>query len=195
MIQRETQDTAEYAETWARDGGHRPGTALFDDLYAAWLDDFAERGVDRVGFGIITLQRPATDREPFRVLEEVATPVAQPSGGAVLAGLAARTWVAEHTDDELLAVPWSVADDVTEERVGRPGAPDPMVIQLRQGGGLRRVARLDSVTAGLVGASDGDLTARQILSGIAVLTDQRVADLTAEVLPLLRELVADGFLR
>lgn len=195
VIQRETQDTAEYAETWVRDGGHRPGTAEFNDLYAAWLDDFAERDVDRVGFGIITLQRPATDREPFLTLEDLATPVAHPSGPAVLAGLAARTWLAEHTDDDLLAVPWSVAKDVTEERVGRPGDLDPMVIQLRQGGGLRRLVRLDTIAAGLVGASDGELTARQIVSGIAVLTDHPVAELTAGVLPLLRELVADGFLR
>ncbi|USQ76696.1 DUF7059 domain-containing protein [Ornithinimicrobium cryptoxanthini] len=195
VIQRETQDTAEYAETWARDGGHRPGTAEFDDLYAAWLDDFAARGIDRIGFGIITLQRPVTDREPFLALKDWATPVAHPSGPAVLAGLAARTWLAEHTDDELLETPWSVPDDVTEERIGRPGDPDPMVIQLRQGAGLRRTVRLDTIAAGLVGASDGDLTARQILSGIAVLTDQPVADLTAGVLPLLRELVADGFLR
>ena len=84
---------------------------------------------------------------------------------------------------------------MTEERVSRTGDTDPMVIQLRQGGGLRRTVRLDTTAAGLVGASDGELSARQILSAIAVLTDQPVAELTAEVLPLLRELVADGFLR
>ena len=195
VVQRETQDVAEYAETWARDGGHRPGTAQFEDLYAAWLDDFADRGVDRVGFGIITLQRPGSDREPFRVLEDVASPVAHPSGPAVLAALVARTWLAEHTDEELLETPWSVPGDVTEERIGHPGGRHPMIIQLRQGGGLRRTARLDTTAAGLVGASDGELTARQILSGIAVLTDQPVAELTASVLPLLRELVAEGFLR
>lgn len=195
VIQRETQDVAEYAETWVRDGGHRPGTPEFEDLYAAWLDDFATRGIERVGFGIITLQRPSTDREPFRELEEVTGPVPQPAGPAVLAGLGARTWLTEHTDAELLQVAWSVAPDVTEERVGRPGEPDPMVIQLRQGGGLARTVRLDTVAAGLVGASDGDLTAEQILGGIAVLTEQAVDELRAGVLPMLRTLVAQGFLR
>ena len=195
VIQRDSQDVAEYAETWARDGGHRPGTAEFDDLYAAWLDDFAERGVERVGFGVITLQRPVSDREPFRALEEVTGPVSQPAGPAVLAGLAARTWLAEHTDDDLFGVAWSVADDVTEERIGRPGEGDPMVIQVRQGGGLRRTVRLDSLPAGLVGASDGELTAAQIVAGIAVLTEQPVEAVRTGVLPTLRTLVADGFLR
>lgn len=195
VIQRESQDVAEYAETWVRDGGHRPGTPEFDDLYAAWLDDFSARGIERVGFGIITLQRPLTDRAPFRDLEEVVGPVAQPAGPAVLAGLRARTWLAEHSDADLLAVAWSVAPDVTEERVGRAGEPDPMVIQLRQGGGLSRTVRLDTVAAGLVGASDGDLTAEQILGGISVLTDAPVEELRAGVLATLRDLVADGLLQ
>jgi hypothetical protein len=195
VIQRETQDVAEYAETWVRDGGHRPGTPEFDDLYAAWLDDFTQRGVERLGFGIITLARPARERAPFRCLEELTHHVEQPAGPAVLAGLHARTWLAEHGDADLLGTRWSVAKDVTEERIGRPGAPDPMVIQLRQGGGLRRTARLDTVAAGLVGASDGELSAGQILAGVALLTEQPVDAVTAEALPMLRSLVAEGFLR
>src|SRR5690606_30138134 len=195
VIQRETQDVAEYAETWVRDGGHRQGTSEFDDLYAAWLDDFADRGVDRVGFGIITLARPAQHRPPFRCLEELTHAVEQPAGPAILAGVRARTWLAEHGDDDLLATPWSVADDVTEERVGRPGEPDPMVIHLRQGAGLRRTLRLDTVAAGLVGASDGELSAGQILAGIAILTEQPVEALSAHAMPMLRTLVAEGFLR
>ena len=194
VVQREVQDVAEYAETWARDGGHRPGTAGFEDLYAAWLDDFADRGVEQIGFGIITLQRPASAREPWHELVEVHHPVAAPMGPTVLEGLRARTWLAEHSEDELLDVAWRVADDVTEERIGRPGAEDPQVIQLRQGGGLRRVVRLDTLGAGLVGASDGDLTARQLCSGLAVLTESSAEQVQQAVLPLLRELVADGLL-
>ncbi len=195
VIQRETQDVAEYAETWARDGGHRPATAAFDGLYQAWLEDFARRGIDRVGFGILTLQRPATGRQPFHHLEEVLAPVQQPAGPALLRGLRARTWLAEHSDADVLARPWSVAADVTEERVGRPGQTDPMVIQLRQGSGLRRTVRLDTVTAGLVGACDGELSAEQILRGIAVLTDTPVAELRDPAVQMLRALVADGLLQ
>lgn len=195
VVQREEQDVAEYAETWIRDGGHRPGTEEFGSLYAAWLDDFAGRGVERVGFGVVTLQRPITDREPWRDLVDVRHPVAAPMGPHVLAGLRARTWLAEHGDDELLDVAWQVADDVTEERIGRPGAPDPQIIQLRQGGGLRRTVRLGTLGAGFVGACDGDLTARQLCAGLAVLTEADTSAVVAEVLPVLRDLVKDGLLR
>ncbi len=195
VVQREEQDVAEYAETWVRDGGHLPGSSAFEELYAAWLADFDARGVERVGFGVVTLQRPASDREPWRDLVDVLSPVASPMGPAVLRGLEARTWLAEHTDDELLDVAWQVADDVTEERVGRPGAPDPQVIQLRQGGGLRRVVRLDTLSAGLVGACDGELTARQLCAGLAVLTEAAAEEVRAGVLPVLRDLVRDGLLR
>ncbi len=115
-------------------------------------------------------------------------------GPAVLAGLRARTWLAMHGDAEVLAVPWSVASDVTEERIGAPGAPDPMVIQLRQGGGLRRVVQLDSLSAGLVGALDGELSAVQIVHALAALTDTAVENVQAVVARMVRTLVADGLL-
>lgn len=196
VVQREEQDVAEYAETWARDGGQQAETADFRRLYAAWLADFDARGIERVGFGIVTLQRPTADRMPWLDLTEASSgPVASPMGPSVLAGLRARTWLAEHTDDELLDVRWQVEQDVTEERIGRPGALDPQVIQVRQGGGLRRVVRLDTLAAGFVGACDGDLTARQLCAGLAVLTQTTPETVQAQVLAVVRDLAKDGLLR
>jgi hypothetical protein len=194
VIQRDEQDPAQYAETWARDGGHLPGTDAFDAMYTAWLTDFAARGVVSIGFGVVTLQRPATDRAPWRDLVEVTGPVASPMGPAVLAGIRARTWLAEHDDEEVLATAWRCAEDVTEERHGRPGAADPSVILLRQGGGLRRAVRLDTAMAGLVSVCDGELAAGQALAAIAELTGQDAAAVREQALPVIRELVADGLL-
>jgi hypothetical protein len=191
-VQREVQDPAQYAETWARDGGHHSATAEFAAMYAAWLDDFASRGVTSIGFGVITLQRPATDREPFVDLVEATGRVATPMGPHVLAGLRARTWLAESSEDDLLDTAWRCADDVTEERHGRPGAPDPSVILLRQGGGLGRAIRLDTATAALASVCDGTLTARQALGAIASLLDLDYDALVQDVLPFLRDCVADG---
>ncbi|WP_299446694.1 class I SAM-dependent methyltransferase [uncultured Phycicoccus sp.] len=194
VVQRATQDPAEYAETWARDGGHHPGTADFNTMYAAWLDDFAARDVEAIGFGVVTLQRPATDREPFVDLVDVPGPVEQPMGPAVLAGLAARTWLAEHDDDAVLDVAWRRADDVTEERHAVPGEPDPRVILLRQGGGLRRQVPLSTVTAAYLSVSDGELTARAAaaaIAGLLGLDDTAVRD---EILALTRDVAKDGLL-
>ncbi len=194
MIQREEQDVADYALTWVRDAGHPVGTPEFDRWYAAWLADFAARGVERVGFGVITLQRPAEAREPWRLREDVRGGVATPMGPTVLAGLRARSWLAMHDDAEVLGVPWSVASDVTEERIGAPRCAGPDGDPAAQGVGLRRVVRLDSLSAGLVGALDGDMTPAQIVHALAVLTDTAAGEVAAVVSPMVRALVADGLL-
>ncbi|GAB3073023.1 PqqD family peptide modification chaperone [Pedococcus soli] len=194
IVQRDVQDPAEYAETWARDGGHHSATVEFATMYAAWLDDFASRDVTAVGFGVVTLQRPLGDRDPFVHLDEVAGPVAQPMGPHVLAGIRARTWLAEHGDDELLSVAWTAAADVTEERHSRPGDPDPSVILLRQGGGLRRSVRLDTAGAALLSVCDGTLPARAAIAAIAQLLEVDEDVLRPDLVALLRELVADGLL-
>jgi methylase of polypeptide subunit release factors len=194
IVQRDVQDPAEYAETWSRDGGHHSATTEFATMYAAWLDDFASRGVSAIGFGVITLQKPAGEREPFVDLTEATGPVTAPMGPHVLSGLRARTWLAEHDDDELLAVAWRCADDVVEERHGRPGEEEPAVIQLRQGVGLGRVVRLDTVGAALVSVGEGSLPAGVALDAIAELLGEDAAAVRDSTVPLLRGLVADGLL-
>ncbi|HYN30081.1 MAG TPA: methyltransferase [Dermatophilaceae bacterium] len=193
VVQRAVQDPAEYAETWARDGGHHAGTADFDAMYAAWLDDFAARDVEAIGFGVISLHRPRGDRLPFRDLEEVTWPVAAPMGPSVLAGLEARTWLAEHDDDAVLDTAWHTAPDVHQERHLLPGATDPSVIVLRQGGGLRRHLPLTTVTAAYASVCDGDLTARAAAAAIAGLLDVDGGAVSAEVLAFVRDVARDGF--
>ena len=195
VVQREVQDPAEYAETWARDGGHHSGTADFNTMYAAWLDDFEARDVESIGFGVVTLQRPRTEREPFVDLMDVPGPVAMPMGPVVLAGLDARTWLAEADDDALLDVAWSCAPDVHEERHTMPGASDPTVIVLHQGGGLRRQLTLSTVTAAFASVCDGELTAGVAAAAIAGLLDLPTDDVRAEVVGFLRDAVKDGLLR
>ena len=195
VVQREVEDSAEYAETWVRDGGHHPGTADFNAMYAAWLDDFAARDVESIGFGVVTLQRPRSDRAPFVDLMEVTWPVESPMGPRVLAGLDARTWLAENGDDAVLDVAWACAPDVHEERHRMPGATDPNVIVLRQGGGLRRHLTLSTVTAAFASVCDGELTARAAAGAIAGLLDLDGAAVREEVVAFLRDAVKDGLLR
>lgn len=194
VIQRDQQDPAEYAELWAGDGGFRTGTKGFEQMYAAWVADFDARDVGEIGFGAITLQRPVGDRDPWRDLAEATGHVAAPMGPTIEAGLAARTWLAEHGDAGVLSTAWRCAPDVTEERHGRPGADDPSVILVRQGGGLGRAVRADTVLAAYISVCDGSLTAGQALDAIATLVDASSEAVVAQALPQIRDLVADGFL-
>ena len=195
VVQREVQDPAEYAETWARDGGHHPGTADFNRMYAAWLDDFESRDVEAIGFGVVTLHRREVERAPFVDLMDVSWPVESPMGPTVLAGLRARCWLAEHDDDAVLDTSWSCAPDVHEERHSLPGAEHPSVIVLRQGGGLRRHLTLTTVTAAFASVCDGDLTARAAAAAISGLLDLDADAVRDEIVAFVRDAAKDGILR
>ncbi|MEO7420986.1 MAG: methyltransferase [Ornithinibacter sp.] len=194
VVQREVQDPAQYAETWARDGGHHPGTADFNTMYAAWLDDFEARDVASIGFGVITLQRPRTDRDPFVDLMDVPWPVESPMGPTVLTGLDARTWLTEADDDAVLDAAWTCAADVHEERHTMPGAGDPRAIVLRQGGGLRRHLTLTTVTAAFSSVCDGDLSARAAAAAISGLLDLDGSEVRSEVTAFVRDAAKDGLI-
>ena len=206
LIERERQDPAAYAATWIRDGGTRSGTPDFDHLYNAWLDDFAERGVESVGFGYLTLRRAAQDpqdpqvlraAEPLRRFERMPDALAASSGLGthIAAVLDAHDWIAAHDDDALWRATLRVAPDVTEERNYWPGNDDPSTITLKQGGGFARTVKLDTALAALVGASDGELPVGVIVEAIAQLLDADAPALRQELLPRVRRLILDGFVQ
>jgi methylase of polypeptide subunit release factors len=204
VVERETQDPAGYAETWIRDGGTRPGTSDFDRLYSAWLDDFAERSVTEVGFGYLTLRRPAAaDAETVTRIERLSGSLGAGSigssdiglGSHLLACLDAMDALRALDDDELLGRRLVVAGDVTETRHYWPGNDDPTVIELRQGGGFARTVESGTALSALVGACDGELSAAAIIGALAQLLAADEASLRRELAPQVRELVATGILR
>ena len=65
---------------------------------------------------------------------------------------------------------------------------------LRQQLGMRRARQVDTVEAALVGACDGELTLAQILAALAQLLEQDEHELLRTSLPVVRELVVEGFL-
>ena len=193
VVQREVQDAAEYAETWIRDGGTRPGPD-YDGLYRAWLEDFETRGVEAVGFGLITLRRLDPDCTPHHRVEELLGPLDRPLGEHLGAVLDACTWLAEVAPAGLLEAYLSVAEDVTEERFHSPGLEDPKVLLLRQGGGFGRSVRATTALAGFVGACDGSLRVGQIISALSDLLEEPADRVAADLVPTIIGLIRDGFL-
>lgn len=197
VVQRESQDPAQYAETWIRDGGTSPDRdpAGWRERYGAWLDDFAQRDVEAIGFGIVVLHRPLDGRTTtLRRLEEVTGTVRQPLGPVISAALAAHDRQTALTDVELSARHLRVAPDVTEERYLRPGDTDPQIVLLRQGGGFGRTVQVGTALAGFVGACDGELSVGQIVGALAALLGVGADAVAADVLPEVRGLLTDGLL-
>jgi methylase of polypeptide subunit release factors len=190
VVERERQDVEQYAETWIRDGGTRSGPE-FDRLYGAWLDDFAARGVTHVGFGYVTLRRPREGGPTLRRFEVLDGPVGASLGDRVSGLLDAHDWLAGR---DLARESLTVAPDVTEERHYWPGDEHPTVMDLRQGSGFARTVPLGTALAAVVGACDGTLPVGAICDAVAELLEVDAAELAAEVIPQVRELVLTGLL-
>ncbi|WP_426322768.1 DUF7059 domain-containing protein [Microbacterium sp. E-13] len=196
VVERESLDPLSYAELWVRDGGTLPGTPGFARLVDAWLDDFADRGVTEVGFGYLLLRRPAEGAPTLARYERLHTALAGDGIGTHLAAaLEAHDRLVRMDDAGLAASVLVVAPDVTEARHHLPGAEDPTVIELRQGGGFGRALGVDPGLAALVGACDGDLPVGVLVDAIAELLGVDAGALRADLMPRVRELLFTGFLR
>lgn len=193
IVQRDLLDPAQYAETWVRDGGAQPGTARYRALVRAWLDDFAARGVTAIGAGYVTLRMPDGPAS-LRRFEHLDGEVGSGIGTAIATGLAVHDLQRLMTDEQLLEAVLAVAPDVTERRHYWPGDADPTVIELQQGTGFARVRRVDTVTAAVVGASDGELPLGRIVDAVAHLLEADGPEVRTAVLPIVRELLVEGFL-
>ena len=194
-IERDRVDPAQYAETWARDGGARPGTPEFEALMTGWLDDFAARRVVAIGLGSIRVLRLPDGSAPQLWHAERATGVLSDRAGDELQD-ALRTAVrtAGMSDSAMLATHWLLGAGVTEERAHDPGSEAPRAITLVTGSGIARRITADSLLAAAVGACDGDLSLGQIADALATLLEVD-ADAAAEALISgVRELVWLGVL-
>jgi hypothetical protein len=183
VVQREVLDPAAYVELWLRDAGRHSTPGYLSD-YDAWLGWFERQGIEGIGFGWINLRRGGSARElldwPHAVEQPIASAV-RDWGRAVRSGVG--------PGDRLVT-----RADVQQETVGAPGAEDPEVIVLRQQTGFRRARRVDTVEAALVGACDGELMVGQILDALAHLLERNRDELRAAYLPVVRELVTEGYL-
>ena len=200
VIERELQDPVEYATMWLRDGGLTPERDAegFDAALEAWIDDFEARDVRGVGFGYLIVHRPRRPREPWRLLEEVTTSGQGVLGPHVAEVLEVREQLAGLDDEAVADLHPLLAPDVTEERHLIPGAAEPTVILLRQGGGLGRALQASTAVAALAGVADGELSVGQVASAVAALSELNAADgavLRVEMVEAARHLLATGFLR
>lgn len=197
VVQRELADPALYAEAWIADGV-RPSRDTATAWYRAWLDDFAGRGVEAIGFGIVTMRRRRAGYAPLRRYDDrpEALPAALRDGlGAGLAGHDALAALGALSGDAaLLGARLAVADGVVERREYEPGAADPSTVHLVDTRRFGRMIRASVALGGVVGACDGELPVAAITSAVADLLNEGEGRIRSQVLPSLRRMVAEGML-
>ena len=204
-VEREVLDPYAYVELWLADAG-LTGAPDYLERYTAWCAYFDELGIEGVGMGWLLVRRPGGSEpgsEPgaarrtgpaHRTLESWPYGVEQPVAPAFARELEVVDAWRGATADEVLDTAWTLAPDVVEETTGAPGANDPASIVLRQQRGLRRAVALDTASAGVLGACDGDLTLRTLVETVAGLLDVDAGPLAVELVERVRDLAVDGLL-
>ncbi|MGJ0204409.1 DUF7059 domain-containing protein [Leucobacter sp. gxy201] len=178
VIERDRLSPEQYAETWARDGGARPGDAEYERLMEAWLDDFAARRIVSIGLGAVRVRREGPDA-PGGGRADALVHVDQAEGRYADEGLgslmqhafAAGVTAARMSDAAVLAAHWAVDPAVVEERIHRPGEEAPTAITLITDRPIARRVTADTLLAAAVGACDGELSLGQIADALATILE------------------------
>ena len=191
VIQREVSDPVEYVNLWLRDAAE-----TFDPRRAeAWLDWFAARKVEAVGFGLVTL-RNAHREDPLVRVEDLRQSVPQPFGPQVQAWFHRRDWLAAHPGPALLDARLRRADGLrlTQEADFDGTDWDVRRQVLTMTGGLRWADEVDPLVLALVSGADGRVPLGEQLAVLAAAYETPEPVLAAMAAPIVAHLVERGFL-
>ena len=186
VVQRELAAPEDYVTAWLRDTDEG-----FTTAYDAWLDALA--GVEAVAFGVLALRERSGRPGPGRVvLDAPDQPLAPTWGEQVGAHFAALDLV----DTDLRAARLRVRDDVRLHQVARrtDDGWSAEVQLLQQEAGLRWSGGVDAYGATLLAGCDGTRPLGDLLLVLASSAGLSEGEAAEQVLPVVAELVRQGFL-
>jgi methylase of polypeptide subunit release factors len=189
VVQRELASPQDYVTAWLRDSNEG---LRFDASYDAWLESFAERGVEAIAFGVLALRRRQAGQGTRVWLDDVPHTVAPTWGEQVPAFFAAR----DALDRGLLATAWRLREDVRLHSVAQR-TEDGWYVQgqrLQQERGLRWSGGIDVYGAALLAGCDGTRRLGELVAVLAASAGIGEDEAAEQVLPVLERLVQQGFL-
>lgn len=195
VIEREQLSPTAYAHTWIRDGGVVRASEKWNADTAAWLNDFASRGVEQIAFGWVRFKRNAGG-EPVVAAHRVSGPL-----GANAAGVAAfldtrmamLEWLAGAEDSEIADTAFVRGSDIVEHRHHTPGSENPSVIEMAQGTGFGQTLTVDTALAAFIGVADGTMTLRTVAGALAALLEVDSDKLCQQLVEQVRDILPLGF--
>lgn len=153
-------------------------------------------GIERIGFGLITMRKRASGR-PFVRFEDLRHDPGGACGDDIARSFELRDWLDSlGSDDKLLDTRFAVAPDVHLHRdlVASAGGFALKASELRRVTGLGRRGLVDEYGARVVGACNGITALRSLLVDLASEIDADTDAVAAVALPVVRNLVEQGFL-
>ncbi|MFC7344029.1 DUF7059 domain-containing protein [Saccharopolyspora griseoalba] len=195
FVQRDVAEPDLYVGTWLRDAGYDLRSPQGIAKANEWLDWFAANDVIGVGFGFITLRR--TDGPGEVVCEDLRQAFDDPLGPESDAWLRRVDWLRAHgSDEELLAARLRTADSTVLEQVSSPGEEgwETFVHRLHRTDGPGWQHEVDELAKSLLAGCRGALPTGELLELLAMGYGEDVEELTANAIPMVRELVRHGML-
>lgn len=195
VIEREQMSPTAYAHTWIRDGGVVRASEKWNADTAAWLDDFASRGVEQIAFGWVRFKRGVSS-EPVVAAHRVSGPL-----GANAAGVAAfldtrmamLEWLAGAEDSKIADTAFVRGSDIVEHRHHTPGSENPSVIEMAQGTGFGQTLTVDTALAAFIGVADGTMTLHTVAGALAALLEVDSDKLCQQLVEQVRDILPLGF--
>lgn len=187
-----TSTIEEYAAQWLEvDDEETELVPAFD----AWMEYFAGKGAERIGYGLITMRR-SEDGSSQLFLEDGPASVSALIGEYVARGLGLRTQLAGMDDDAVLATRPALSRDVRLEQVLLPGDGgwEAAGFHLHRTAGLLYEGRIDGPGARLLGRCDGSRPLSELLAELAAELDAPADAVVADALPTVRRMYEQGFL-
>jgi SAM-dependent methyltransferase len=186
VVERELAAPEDYVTAWLRDGDEDFGR------YDAWLDWFTAQRVEAVAFGILAL-RHGRGHGTGRVTHHSPEHPLAPTWGEQIALHFAAVDLLE---TDLLSTRLRLRDDVRLHQVARAGDEGWEVTSqlLQQEAGLRWSGGVDGYGATLLAGCDGSRSLGDLLTVLAASAGLGPGEAAEQVVPVVRSLVAQGFL-
>lgn len=195
VLRLSTAKPALYAEAWIRDT-EPDDPAEFDRLYGEWTCYYERHKVEAISTGLIAMRR-APGRANWFHMEETSDHVPEHFGEQVLRAFAARDFLRDANSDEaLLAARLSVAQDVhlMADNQWTPEGWRVTQARLTHASGLRQAGDINNHMAQLLARCDGRRTVRDAAADYAATLGVEWQRVATPCLPVVRELIAGGFL-
>jgi SAM-dependent methyltransferase len=187
-----TTEPEAYARGWMN-VGHVDGSTDPKRLQA-WLDYYEQERIVSIGAGLITMRR-RTGNNWFRAFDGPVQ-VFGPAGDAIVERMHTLDVIAPKTDEQLLDAVLKVNPEarLTQDLQATTSGWAQVQAQLRLTSGLAYVEAVDIYVGQLVGACNGARTVKAAIAHAAEAMGWGPGDVPAESVPILRQLVEEGFL-
>ena len=189
VLQREVKEPNAYASSWLDIGDVDPSEST--DRFNAWMDYYERARIEGIGFGLITIRR-TTGAEGWFQADEITGNVTVGCGDHIAAIFDHRDFLESLPDDRALLDARLRASSnlrLVQEACLSGDAWEPEELVLRLEAGLRPVGTIDGIGATVVARCDGKRRLGEVLAGLGA-----GEDVAATALPIIRRLVAQGFL-